>query len=684
MGEYHKGIDDLLGFWEREYGTETAIKKCLELLETSKEFEADKIYLSNDLVISFGTGERNKTKVFLFRESSILHNDEVLLSKAEDRKKFTKDLDLTDPEKAEINQALMQMSLVKPQTQTSEAVTEEKLILSETLADGRHLEALSTGNLAIYTPETDSVEYAESVIDNGVCYRALNDKFAKKLLVEKVGVYETERNLIDEISAYIYRHYDMSEFNRKICAYYILLTYVTERYFVVPYLHPRGLPGEGKTRFGQTINSACYRPFAMASANVAPTFRFITKYNPSIFLDEFNPKGDDKKDVIDLLLNGYKRGQTIIRCRQNQPDEIDEFNGFGCKIVASYGKFGGDSDGDALERRCIDVLCRETKRKDIQFTDTGQIQRDAIALREKLLRFRFRNLNRDFAFETIQAENLLKEKVDENGDFKIKVAFMEKISPLLALIQDVDLQKELVDLLVNETATTKNLKQDGFVYEMAVAIHEILFDIQDGKAVIRNEYRFEFDEFGKRIVGINNNPTFKVPIEDGVLCDALFVPNILQRMNVAKLLHDRVKPQYFGKVLHNQLGLETDQDWQRCQNYQFKRGTRIIKINRSKMSEKFKDFNLPIPENFYIAPVLEKFNVANVANGLNSSKISGLSVATLNPKNEENDFNVANPNHYKTNGLEDLATLATLDLPKVPDNIKNNGLDATKRRIAEL
>ncbi len=198
---HYKGIDDLLGHWEQSKDTKTAIENCLKLIESSKPFEKNKYYLSNGLTIKFSNADRNKTKLTLEREFQILHVDEIALNKAKERDVFIDASGLSnDSELSDLKTALMQLATIKPQSAAAETPTEEKFVLSEVLSDGRIIEALSTNQFAIYDVATDSVEYAPTVVDGNVIYRPVDDKFVKRMLVEKVGDYESEQSLLDDIS----------------------------------------------------------------------------------------------------------------------------------------------------------------------------------------------------------------------------------------------------------------------------------------------------------------------------------------------------------------------------------------------------------------------------------------------------------------------------------------------------
>jgi hypothetical protein len=646
-----KGVDDLLGFWSKE-SVESAINKCFELLDKSKPFESKEFYLSGNLIIKFGKAERNKTKIFLFRENGLIHSDELTLTKSDDREKFVKTLDLTDDEKSEIKQKLLELSLLKPKNETAEKVTEEKSVLSQILSDGRIIEALSTRQLAVYDSISDSVEYLESIVDDGVNYRALDDAVTQDgLLIDAVETYSSETDLISDIKNYISRHYDLALRELKICAYYILLTYLADFLFEVPYLHPQGASGSGKTRFGEVMTFASYRPFVCFTATEASLFRAIDRYKPTVFLDEFNLQdSSDSNGIMQVLNAGWSKTGKVRRC--NDSGEIENFSPFGCKLIASLQKM----QSDALESRCVAIQTKETNRDDIRFANVGQIQRDAIGLRRKLTMYRFRNFNRDFESEMIQAETELKQ-------YGIRPRVIQKATPLFMLIKDAELKKQFIEILQAETRVTKEMGKEGFDFEVVFAIHEILFKTVDENEVELNaDYQRNFENT------FTPKTFYAVQTVDGEICEALTVENIVERLNDGKPEKEKIRNDRFGRTLAKRFNLETKVVWSRHSEI---RGKRAVIFNLEKLATLFQNYSLPVSQ---------EFTVATIAKDDKPNQHNDLQVATVKENQAKNKVTIATHKSSQTNNLNGLAIVATVGLPETDGNSKND----EKRMIIEI
>ena len=130
---------------------------------------------------------------------------------------------------------------------------------------------------AVYTG--DSVSIVKSVEMFGEKYQPLSpqsDIVRKKVVLfpSSVEEYENDEILLSEVQSFIHRFLDITEIFEKIAAYYVLFTWIYDKFNEVPYLRAIGDYGSGKTRFLQVIGGICYKPiFAGGATTVSPIFR---------------------------------------------------------------------------------------------------------------------------------------------------------------------------------------------------------------------------------------------------------------------------------------------------------------------------------------------------------------------------------------------------------------------------
>lgn len=636
-----KGIDDLLGLWEKQNGVQFAIEEYFKLLETSKEFEADKIYLSNDLVISFAAGERNKTNVFLFRESTILHNDQLLLSKAEDRKKFTKGLDLTDEETTEINQALMQLSLVKPQSESEIKSTETVQTSFQVLKDGRIIEQISRG-LAAFNPETNEYSIVESVTDaDGIMYVPIDDEIFQKAggiqLANELIEYGTEKDLIEAIETYLSSYLDLKPLYLKLTALYILFTYIFDCVLELSYLNATGDPGSGKSRFGSTVCFASHRGLALITPSAASLYRIVDKFKPTLFIDEFNSdaNSDDAAAVIQILNAGFQQTAQIPRqvATGDGQFKTEMFDPYCPKIIGSLKQ----SASNAFNSRCIEIQMERTTRNDIPLRLSRKHLQDAQNLRNKLTLWRLRNFQNDFEAKLDQAEAELFTHGIIPRSIQINI-------PLFALIKDDELKRDFINLLKGRDVVLAEEKRNSIDGELVQILHNILFDVQE-------------DGTAKWCI---NEPV------DNMLCEDLRIEKIVSMLNHERKERDQLNSKYIGKKLSG-LGLRSAQILTRKSDYHKKSA---VNFDSHRLGVIFRNYGLPIPFNFSLDQ-LDQDDKPNQGSNLDWSK----------EDSQESGFNhsIDRTNSNKSNNSGNWSNWSK-------EVLDNNGLkeNGNKRRVAEL
>ncbi|MBU6400345.1 MAG: hypothetical protein KGS61_08505 [Verrucomicrobia bacterium] len=246
--------------------------------------------------------------------------------------------------------------------------------------------------------------------------------------------YESEAALLDEIKAFIHRYVDVSPLFEQIASYYVLFSWIYDGFNELPYLRVRGDPGSGKTRFLLTVGSLCYKPiFASGASTVSPIFRILEIFKGTLIIDESDFRlSDEKAEIVKILNNGNVKGFPVLRSEVSGKGEYNPraYHVFGPKIVATRGSF----DDRALESRFLtEEMGQQRLREDVPINLPAEHSVQARSLRNKLLMFRFRNLQRKPTIAGL---------VDRTIEPRLNQIFV----PLLSIIEDKAAQESLRDV----------------------------------------------------------------------------------------------------------------------------------------------------------------------------------------------------------------------------------------------
>jgi len=312
-------------------------------------------------------------------------------------------------------------------------------------------------------------------VDTGetlIPYSPKNNLIANECVLLPSGPSEfvTKEELVADTEAFLYRYVDLSPLFAKIAAYYVLLTWVHDAFNEVPYLRLRGEYGTGKTRALMTIGSLCYKAFSASGASTtSPIFHTLDAFGGTLLFDEADlPYSDARADIVKILNNGTVRGMPVLRTVVNRHKEFNPkaFKVFGPKIVAMRGSF----DDRALESRFFtEETGRSKLRSDIPIQLPDTMKAEALALRNRLLHFRFCN------FFFIKADPaVLMEGVEPRLN--------QTAAPLLSLIEDNTLRSEIQRAFVEDYQATLAERQETVEARLIKAVADA-FASADGASV---------------------------------------------------------------------------------------------------------------------------------------------------------------------------------------------------------
>jgi len=198
--------------------------------------------------------------------------------------------------------------------------------------------------------------------------------------------------LLKEIEAHIYRYLDMADSFRKFASYYILLSWLYDRFNTLPYLRFIGDTGCGKSRALDVCGGLCYKATSASGCiTPAPIYRMLKRWAGTIILDEADLQNSDEYHEVTKILNcGFERNRPVIRAVKDNPENLQILPTYGPKVFATRRRF----KDTALEARCLTEIMQETTREDIPATLNNAFYKEEGELRNKLLLFRLRNYDR--------------------------------------------------------------------------------------------------------------------------------------------------------------------------------------------------------------------------------------------------------------------------------------------------
>ena len=202
--------------------------------------------------------------------------------------------------------------------------------------------------------------------------------------------YVDEETLLEDIRLFIHKYLEVTPVFERIATYYVLFTWLYDKFNEVPYLRAIGDFGSGKSRFIQTIGSLCYKPvFTGGATTPSPIFRIIDEVRGTLILDEADFRFSDMtSDIVKILNTGYQNGMPVLRSEGRGTFEVKAYDVYGPKIIATRETF----KDKALESRfLVEEMGARSLRSDIPRTLDENFYSDATDIRNKLLKWRFDN-----------------------------------------------------------------------------------------------------------------------------------------------------------------------------------------------------------------------------------------------------------------------------------------------------
>ena len=97
-------------------------------------------------------------------------------------------------------------------------------------------------------------------------------------LPNDLGKYRSEKELQEKIQAFIHKYVDLPGHIEKLASYYVMLTWLFDAFYVMPYLRARGDYDSGKSRFTEVVGELCMRSmFVTGMTTPSPVFRTMSQ-----------------------------------------------------------------------------------------------------------------------------------------------------------------------------------------------------------------------------------------------------------------------------------------------------------------------------------------------------------------------------------------------------------------------
>ena len=262
-------------------------------------------------------------------------------------------------------------------------------------------EQIEGGKFLQYYKETGSAKPISWFEDGDVRIAPLDSEevaLGAVKLPSGITEYGDTLRLLKEVEVHIYRYLDVSDSFRKFASYYVLLSWLYDRFNTLPYLRFIGDTGCGKSRALDVCGGLCYKATSASGCiTPAPIYRMLKRWAGTIILDEADLQNSDEYHEVTKILNcGFERNRPVIRAIKENPDNLQILPTYGPKVFATRRRF----TDTALEARCLTEIMLETTREDIPATLNDAFYKEQGELRNKLLLFRFRNYDKVNADKT--------------------------------------------------------------------------------------------------------------------------------------------------------------------------------------------------------------------------------------------------------------------------------------------
>jgi hypothetical protein len=283
--------------------------------------------------------------------------------------------------------------------------------------------------------------------------------------------YENEEEILNEVRLFIHKYLDISEVYEQIATYYVLFSWMYDKFNEVPYLRTIGDFGSGKSRFLQAIGILCYKPiFTGGATTPSPIFRIVNEIKGTLIIDEADFKFSDMtSEIVKILNTGYQKGTAVLRCEGKGTFEVKAYDVFCPKIVATRETF---SDKALESRFLVEEMGVGKLRADIPRTLKDDFYKDAELIRNKLLMWRMKNY-----FEPVEYREDLIEGIHPRLN--------QIIIPLLSIIKDDTIREHLKKFIVEYNGELTSDRGLSWESDIVFAILKLEYELMGQEVTVK-------------------------------------------------------------------------------------------------------------------------------------------------------------------------------------------------------
>ena len=144
--------------------------------------------------------------------------------------------------------------------------------------------------------------------------------------------------LLDETAAYLRTHLVLTDEGITAITLWIAAAHAVDAFDLLPFLLLSSpVPECGKSTTLFAVECLVPRPINVSNVTGAPLFRVITKYHPTLLMDEADTwLLEEKSDLRGIVNAGHSRQGMVMRCVGDDND-VKLFTVFGPKVIAQIG-----------------------------------------------------------------------------------------------------------------------------------------------------------------------------------------------------------------------------------------------------------------------------------------------------------------------------------------------------------
>ena len=339
---------------------------------------------------------------------------------------------------------------------TSFLETEEYLIEQIFATRATRATTATDTEFLLYEKKTSVITYSNEITISNYTYRPIiNNILTRGVVLLPTGIeeYNTDKELIEEISNFLNTYFQVPSFYEKFLPYLVMFYWVSDKFPFVPYLHFIGLTGTGKTTAQEVVGSICYKPIdASGSITMSPIFRVANDWHGTLLLDEFEPNSEGYSEMMAFLKSGVSN-KALLRTEGDRKREVEPYLVKSPKIFTSEQPI----NNAGLQSRTIVIRMEKNKRK-VPLYRLGEFLKEAQVIRNKLLLWRLRN------YCKLNLEEI-KMGYEELQSFDGRV--QQVITPIYHLADEETKAKIIEFAEVQEAETKKERAEslEGFIFQ---------------------------------------------------------------------------------------------------------------------------------------------------------------------------------------------------------------------------